>query len=277
MARAEEQRKFFHHRELDIELLHAYHFDFAYPPHSHDHYVLGLIERGVQSFTYRRNKYITPPHGLILLNPGEVHTGEPVTSNGFILRSLYPTVGHMETAVYEITGRHQPMPIFTQVRVDDPASAHALFTLHRLLIANPCTLACESAFLTTLAHLIGHYAHTPSQKSPIGREHWAIQQAKSYLETRFHQPIRLNDLATHVALSPYYLLRAFHEAVGMPPHAYLQDVRIRQAQHLIKQNKPIADIAFAVGFSSQSHLTRCFKRIVGLTPGQYARHVQPNK
>ena len=81
-------------------------------------------------------------------------------------------------------------------------------------------------------------------------------------------------LAQHVALSPYYLLRAFRAEVGMPPYTYLENVRIRYTQRLIKAGKPLAEVAAEVGFSSQSHMTRQFKKIIGVTPGQYAQHVR---
>ncbi len=54
----------------------------------------------------------------------------------------------------------------------------------------------------------------------------------------------------------------------MPPHAYQESVRIRHAQRLIRAGMSLADVAVEVGFSSQSHLTRCFKQIIGVTPGQ---------
>jgi AraC-like DNA-binding protein len=56
----------------------------------------------------------------------------------------------------------------------------------------------------------------------------------------------------------------------MPPYAYLESVRIRHAQQLIENGKSLAEVAAEVGFSSQSHLTRRFKKIIGATPGQYA-------
>jgi AraC-like DNA-binding protein len=57
----------------------------------------------------------------------------------------------------------------------------------------------------------------------------------------------------------------------MPPHTYLENVRIRQVQRLIEAGKPMAEIAAEVGFSSQSHLINRFKQIIGVTPGQYAQ------
>ena len=271
-----EQRKFWHHPQLDIGLLHAVHVEYAYPRHSHDHYVICLIERGVQSFTHKGTKYVTPPSGLILINPGIVHTGEAATERGFQMRSIYPTTDHMETAVHELTGRHRTLPYFRDVRIDDPTATRSVFALHDALTNGSSPLEYESRFITTLAQLIGRYAELRPAERPLGSERHAVQQARHYIETHFAEPISLSDLAKHVALSRYYLLRVFCAEVGMPPHAYLQDVRVRRAQRLIELGNPLAEVAFAVGFSSQSHLTRRFKQIVGVTPGQYAGQIYPN-
>ncbi len=272
-----EQRKFWHNPQLDVSLLHAFHVEYAYPRHSHDHYVVCLIERGVQSFTLKGTKYVTPPSGLILINPGMVHTGEAATEQGFRMRSLYPTVAHMQAAFYELTGRHQTVPYFKEVRVDDLAATRSVFALHEALANEANPLECESRFMATLAQLIKRYGDGRSTEQRLGNEHRAVQQARRYIEAHFTEPISLSDLAEHVALSPYYLLRVFRAEVGMPPHAYLQDVRVRRAQRLIELGKPLAEVAFAAGYSSQSHLTRRFKQIVGVTPGQYATQIHAYK
>ena len=65
--------QFWHHPQLDIRLLQAFYVRHAYPRHSHDYYVLCVIEAGVQSFTHAGAKHTTPPGGVILLNPA--HAG----------------------------------------------------------------------------------------------------------------------------------------------------------------------------------------------------------
>lgn len=271
-----EHRRFWRNPQFDLSLLHAFHIDYAYPRHSHDHYVICLIEWGVQSFTHQGTKYVTPPSGLILINPGVVHTGEPASTQGFQMRSLYPTVAHMQSAVYELTGRHQAIPYFKDVRVDDPAATRSVLALHNALTTQTNPLESESRFITTLAQLINRYADIHSAEQPLGNERRAVQQVRHYIEAHFAEPMSLSDLAEQVSLSPYYLLRVFRAEVGMPPHTYLQDVRIRRAQRLIELGKPLAEVALDVGYSSQSHLTRRFKQIVGITPGRYANQIHPN-
>ena len=271
---ANDKTKFWHNFQLDVSLLHAFHREYAYPRHGHDHYVICLIEQGVQSFTHKGTKYVTPPSGLILINPGIVHTGEPATEHGFQMRSIYPTEAHMQTAVHQLTGHHNAIPYFHDVRIDDPVVTRSVWALHEALINGTNPLEIESRFISTLVQLIKRYGEVRPGERPFGQERDAVQRARHYLEENYAQRISLSDLAAQVALSPYHLLRVFHAEVGLPPHTYLQDVRIRRAQRLIELGQTLADVAFSVGFSSQSHLTRRFKQIVGVTPGQYAAQIQ---
>lgn len=260
--------------QLDVELLQAYYVHHAYPRHSHDYYVVCVIERGFQSFTHRGEKHVTPPGGVILINPDEVHTGEAADERGFQMRALYPTTSHMQTAVLELTGRNQALPFFKDVRVDHRWARNSILTLHRALIEGTSALESESCFTWALVQLVKRYADLRLHEPRLGNEQQAIERARRYIEEYYSQGIGLNQLAAHVSLSPYYLLRAFRAEIGMPPHAYLESVRIRQAQRLIEAGKPLAEVAAEVGFSSQSHMNYRFKQIIGVTPGQYAQQVK---
>jgi AraC-like DNA-binding protein len=262
-----------HHPQLDLRLLQAFYVDHAFPRHSHDYYVICLIERGFQSFTHRDAKHFTPPGGVILINPGVVHTGEAADEQGFEMRCLYPTMAHMQRAVFELTGRHQALPFFSEVRVDHQWAMNSVLALHQALTQAASPLECESRFIWTLAQLIKRYADLRTNEQKLGQERKAIQQVRRYIDEHFDQGISLSQLAQQVSLSPYYLLRVFRAEVGMPPYTYLESVRIRQAQRLIAAGKPLAEVAVEVGFSSQSHLTHRFKQIIGVTPGQYAQQL----
>jgi AraC family transcriptional regulator len=74
-------------------------------------------------------------------------------------------------------------------------------------------------------------------------------------------------------MSPFHMTRVFKRAMGVAPYQYLLQVRVTQARSLISaggDGRSLAEIATAVGFADQSHLTRHFKRILGITPGQLA-------
>jgi AraC-like DNA-binding protein len=270
----QEWSQIWHNAQVEINLLQAFYVHHAYPRHSHDYYVVCLIEQGRQSFTHEGFKYGTPPGGVILINPEAVHTGEAADPQGFQMRSLYPTLSHMQMAAFELTGRHQTLPRFKDVRVDHDWARESVLALHKTLAQGEDALECESSFIWTLAQLLQRYADLRCSEQRLGKEQKAIQRARQVIDECFAEGISLTQLAAHVALSPYYLLRAFRAEVGMPPYAYLESVRIRHAQRLIERGKSLADVAAEVGFSSQSHLTHRFKQVIGVTPGQYAQQLR---
>lgn len=256
-----------------LQLLRANFITYAFKRHVHDYFVIGMVEQGVQTFAMQRETYITPPTGLIVINPGDAHTGQAATDAGFRYRALYPEADVMQRIASEMKDRPHALPTFSQPVIDDPALFQSFRRLHRALENADSLLAHESRYLWTLAQLIARHADPPPQSRTIKRERQAIRRIRRYIEDHYADNIRLDDLATLVHWSPYYLLRAFKKAVGLPPHAYLESVRIQQAQHYLKANMPLAQVAYQTGFSSQSHLTTTFKRIIGVTPGQYVKEV----
>jgi AraC-like DNA-binding protein len=263
-----------HHRQLNVNSLHAFYAVHAYPRHSHDYYVVAVVDQGVQSFLCAGTRYVTPVDGLILLNPAVMHTGEPLDENGFRYRAFYPSVAHLETAIFELTGHHWPAPLFSTPRADDKHMAQAVRALHDALTTEASDLECESRLIWTLVQLVKHYGNIRTTEPRTGNEQGAIQRVRHYIQEHYAQPISLSELASHVHFSRYYLLRTFREEVGMPPHTYLESFRIQQAQSFIAAGRPLAEIAHRVGYSSQSHFTRRFKQIIGVTPGVYAEQVK---
>jgi AraC-like DNA-binding protein len=260
--------------QLDVELLHAVYKTHAFPRHMHDYYVVCQIEDGCQSFTYRGAKHHTGTGALIVLHPGEPHTGEPADEWGFEYRAIYPTVAHMQQAVAEVTGHTDPLPFFAEVPIIDPVLSCSIRTLHRVLCGPSPPLERESRLLWILAQLIIRHGDLQVPAQPRRQERRAVRRARDYLAANLAQGTTLRELAAEVGLSPYYLLRVFRDEVGMPPHAYLESMRVQEAQRLLKQGEPLAAVAHDLGFNSQSHFTTSFRRIIGVTPGQYMHYLR---
>jgi AraC-like DNA-binding protein len=90
-----------------------------------------------------------------------------------------------------------------------------------------------------------------------------------YMRAHLGEEISLNTLAEIAECTSYHIIRLFKETMGMPPHAYLIQLRLERARELIDEGKSIAGAALNAGFSDQSHLTRRFKKRFGITPGTY--------
>jgi AraC-like DNA-binding protein len=124
-----------------------------------------------------------------------------------------------------------------------------------------------------LAERHSESAGTPSeQKYDLAR----INRALQYLEANYDQSRSLNKLADVSSFSTSHFLRTFTRVVGLTPRAYLTQFRIEAAASLLRTGVAIAEVAAAVGFTDQSHLTKRFKSILGVTPGQYTPKSDPS-
>jgi AraC-like DNA-binding protein len=102
----------------------------------------------------------------------------------------------------------------------------------------------------------------------------AVRRARDLIHVGFESSLSLDDLARAAGTEKFALLRAFSAELGITPHAYLVQVRMARACRLIARGVPLVDVALAVGYSQQSALARPFRRLVGVTPGAYARAVR---
>jgi transcriptional regulator GlxA family with amidase domain len=125
-----------------------------------------------------------------------------------------------------------------------------------------------------LIQLIARHTAARPKGKLTGREHVGVRRAIDYLEARFHEDISIEKLAGVACLSPYHFIRVFARHTGLPPHAWLMQLRARKARGMLQQGMAIADAACMAGFADQSHLTRIFKRLLGYTPGQLSNSVQ---
>jgi AraC-like DNA-binding protein len=87
--------------------------------------------------------------------------------------------------------------------------------------------------------------------------------------------VRLSALASETGKSRFQALRAFKRRFGLAPHAYQMRVRLGLAQKSLRAGVPPADVAAELGFVDQSHFTRHFKQLVGVTPARYVRGIIP--
>lgn len=97
-----------------------------------------------------------------------------------------------------------------------------------------------------------------------------IEKVDSYIHDNIERNLCLQELAELCGLSTHYFARSFKSATGKTPYQYILDRRIALARRLLANTQQsIASIAYDVGFSSQSHMTDLFRKILGTTPGRY--------
>jgi len=97
-----------------------------------------------------------------------------------------------------------------------------------------------------------------------------LARARDYLREHFASRVSLHQLGTLCRMSPPYVARTFRQCFGIPPHTYQTQLRVDRARTMLCVCPRIAAVADIVGFADQSHLTRNFMRLVGVTPARYS-------
>jgi AraC-like DNA-binding protein/predicted transcriptional regulator len=114
--------------------------------------------------------------------------------------------------------------------------------------------------------------HARSKDRRGGLAPWQLRRATEYMTEHLSGPVLLKDLAGQTGLSPSRFGRAFKLSMGVSPHRWQMNLRVLEAQELLRDGKRSqADIALATGFAEQSHFSRVFKEVVGVPPGAWQR------
>ena len=256
----------------DLDCLSARFTTHRYPLHRHDSYVIAVIEAGAEALTARGVRWRATPGQIVLLNPDELHDGQ-AAGDAFRYRVFYPSTALMGAAAADLADApERPAPGFGRLLVDDRSLAQRLLAAHVASRDEPDALARDAALTGALGSLIGRHADARGQPR-VGAEPRRIARVTAMMRAEPERPFSLDDLAREAGLSRFHFLRVFSKAVGQTPHAWLVNQRVNRAQALLRAGERPAEVAVACGFADQPHLTRAFRRIVGVTPGQYARAV----
>ena len=256
-----------HPTEPGVDLLSARYVTHRYTRHAHATYTIGLIEFGVEEFDHAGSLLRAAQGQVALLTPEVVHTGQAGVPEGWRYRVIYPAVDVVRDVAAEL-GAPGGTPFFPYTVVDDPAAARLLRTVHASA-ARGDALASSSALRTALGAIVGRHAARPSGHARDEAAPRSVRAARDLLHARLADPPSLEELARAVGSGTFALLRAFRAAYGLPPHAYLTNLRVQRAREMLDSGLRPAEVAARAGFTDQAHLNRHFKRSVGVPPGAY--------
>jgi AraC-like DNA-binding protein len=257
--------------ELKAELLRGRFVDFRYDVHTHETACFALLTRGAIRIRMRGSEFVARRGDLYAIDADEAHAGWPVDDDGWRQRTLYVDMDHL----HRLAGgerRAHPGRLAGPI-IRDAGLADALYTLHRCSQVRGPALLRDQAYLNFAAGLTGRYLRHPAAAPAVGMEAAAIRSAREFLDQHLDDQVSLENIADAAGLPPFQLFRAFERALGMTPHAYQRQARVRLALQLIRRGHALVAAGAMSGFSDQAHLTRWFRRFMGITPGQYQRAV----
>jgi AraC family transcriptional regulator len=167
--------------------------------------------------------------------------------------------------------RHEP-----GAGMDDPVVRHLLSALLPVMAApdEAHPLFIDHIALALTVHVARTYGFLPTTagRHGGGLARWQEERVKELMTAGLNEEIPLARLAAECGLSVRHFARAFRQSTGVPPHRWLLEHRVGRAKDLLKNRAlSLADAALACGFADQSHFTRVFTAMVGVSPGAWRR------
>jgi AraC-like DNA-binding protein len=247
----------------------------CFPRHFHETYVIEVVEEGSNECWCDGRIYSAEPNDILVIHPGEIHTGYPASSIPISYRAFYPSKSLMKGIENRINCNRRVAPRFRSNVIRDKRLARMLRQAHVLLEHAHNNRAAQNLLILALGELLLGYSdreisltdETPSVA--LNR----VKPALNFLAEKYYENVSLLELSAVCGLSEYHFLRTFKKSTGLAPYEYVISTRVEQSRKLLFQGMSIAEAAARTGFCDQSHLNRHFKRILGITPGKYVRRI----
>ncbi len=266
--RRNEALRYWRHHDLgEATLVEARYGPFTWEKHVHDEQVVVLSESGAGEVQTSRGREIGGSGTIWVFAPGEYHQGKVADGRSWHYRALYLEGGALDVIANQL-GTSCGGRLLRPGLHHDPWLAQMLLRAHASDGAD--TAAEQVAWNDALRALFARYGDPRRVPAAGGGNRAGMKLARDYIGEHFRDDISVEDLARLVNVSRYHFIRAFRLEYGMPPHAYLNQVRLQKARRMLLAGATAAKAAAASGFYDQSRLNHLFKRVYGVTPARYA-------
>jgi AraC-like DNA-binding protein len=219
---------------------------------------------------HRRRLAVMEPGAVLCTHPGEVFLARRVISKG---SGSFLTI---DARVFHEYVSNQPQPAGKlQLRAFTKMSRllkDKLFEVFRVVRPGPSALEIQTAMVEFVNVMVAELLEESSGvAASIDSGLRAAERVRECLHYDTSATVDLSTLAKQAGVSRYQALRLFKRRYGLPPHTYQLSVRLALAQKALREGHQPVEVATQYGFVDQSHFTRHFKRLLGVTPAQYAR------
>ncbi|MDJ0569659.1 MAG: AraC family transcriptional regulator [Pleurocapsa sp. MO_192.B19] len=245
------------------------------PPCSHPHHfiIIHNLQQTTQierTFDGKKRQEKVNTGEISLVPAGVSHHANWNQDMNFSLLIFDPTL--VKRAAYESIDPDR-VELIPQFAKPDPLISQIGLALNNVLKTDPQNSQFYAESMTTalIGHLLQHYStNQPALDSFTGGiPKYKLKQAIAYINEHLAEDLSLEAIATEVGMSKYHFGRLFKQATGFSPYQYTLKCRVERGKELLLHKKlSITEVALEVGFSSHSHFTQHFKKLLGATPKQ---------
>ena len=270
----EEKALLYKARKLDdLLVFKANYKKFQFSRHVHEDFSLGLMHQGTQKFYCRGEDIYVPSGHLITVNADEVHDGMSADGNLYNYHVIFIPKKMLDSIGEEMVSPKIPFSFRSPVTKDRELANQLQYIFTLLDNQSREMLELQTFFYMLVAKLLQRHGEAVVGDENCASIPQAVHRACEYINDLALSDISLDDIASAAGLSRYHFLRTFNSALGITPHAYLLQRRLKLARESIRHGAAIADAALDACFADQSHFSRRFKAAFGITPKQYQRAV----
>jgi len=245
-----------------------------YPPHSHDTHCLAVITAGAIAIEAGGQRAVCRRGDIALIEAETLHSGQAADAQGWKMRVLHVLPEHFAEACEQAglarrTGIAPKSPF-----VRDAELGSYLYGLNWCSEVQHDALKRGEVLVRALAALQARHGRRSAGVPRTTAEPALVQRVQQRLRDDLDAKLTLPALAAAFGVTPFVLLRAFVRECGISPHAYRQQLRVREAVGLLKRRRPPIEVAAETGFADQAHFTRVFKQHLGVTPRMFQQALQ---
>lgn len=216
-----------------------------------------------------RRQAVLEPGSVLCAHPGDVFLGRAAIRPG-TRRSLTIDAHVLRDYLSEHDVHADTLRFRSFAKLSKRVETR-LFDVFDLLRPGPELFAIQESMVELVAAMSQELLEEPSDPaSEIGWERRAAEQVRECLHYDLSCTMDLTTVAKQTGMSRFRALRVFKNWYGLPPHSYQLTVRLGLAQKSLREGLPPAVVAVEYGFVDQSHLTKHFRRLFGVTPAKYA-------
>ena len=240
-----------------------------YKPHIHEELVVAVTERGGAVIKSRGAVEEAHPSTLFVFNPEEPQSAWMGESRHWLYRAFYlnsRALRELAAGVGVVS-----LPRFTRNRLADPELIDRFLSLHRDLETDRDPTRQKESLIDCFGKLLARYGKAGERIEAAPKDRTLFQQVARLMRERYGESLLLEELAEAVGLTTFQLIGLFKRVIGLTPHTYLTQLRLRAACHQIRAGMPIAEVAAEVGFCDQSALHHHFRQSYGITPTQLSQ------
>jgi AraC-like DNA-binding protein/quercetin dioxygenase-like cupin family protein len=247
---------------FNVEVMRTWYRAQEFARHAHPYFTIGLMQRGIGTLWAAGTSHTLRRGDAVVIPSGEVHTGGLDTSGGVL---SYIAL-HVPTDLVPVA--HD----FGTAVLREPRLTKALARV-AAAVQQRDDAAAESGVIAVIEQLGQRNAGDPAVQPAQRGEPSFVRIARGVIDDCFADNTRtsLTALASEARVSAFHLVREFKRSIGLSPHQYVVQIRVRRAAELLARGVPISDTAATVGFTDQAHLTTHFRRHLGATPAAWQR------